>query len=397
MPSPNEVVHLLDASFGTGPSASIVSVPGRVNLIGEHIDYHDLPVLPMAIERRIWIAFRPRPGTVLRAISSPDYGQREFALTTQLEPSASGDWINYLKAAAQAVNSRWTLTRGIDAAIASNLPPAAGLSSSSALLVGFTLALLHANEICPSFEELMQVLPDGEHFVGTRGGGMDHAAVLACRAGCALLIDFEPLGVSPIPIPDDWSFLVAHSLTTAEKSGAIRSEYNARRMAGSRALQQLGFTSYRSAIDTHSLDKLTALATQGTKNGLNDDEARCFLHVVTESIRVKNAAVALREADAEAFGKLLSGSHLSLRDQLRVSSQALDSLVDAAHDSGALGARLTGAGFGGCVVILCKASNRDRVRTELVNRYYSQHANFDAENHIIFAEPSAGALGLPAG
>jgi galactokinase len=112
--------------------------------------------------------------------------------------------------------------RGVDAAIVSDLPPAAGLSSSSALLVAFTLSLLRANAAAPTFEELMEVLPEGEHFVGTRGGGMDHAASLASQAGCASLIEFDPLAVRPHAVPPDWAFLVAHSLTVAEKSGAPR-------------------------------------------------------------------------------------------------------------------------------------------------------------------------------
>jgi galactokinase len=237
----------------------------------------------------------------------------------------------------------------------------------------------------------MEILPEGEQQVGTRGGGMDHAAILGCREGCALLVNFAPLETSPIRIPDDWSFIIAHSLTTAEKSGALRSEYNRRRSAGTHALKQLGFASYRSAIETHSRDELTALASETMQRSVNGDEMRCFLHVVTENFRVGEAVVALRDADATAFGKLLSASHASLRDQLRVSSPTLDSLVEIAHNSGALGARLTGAGFGGCVVILCRASDSERVRADLVKNYYSHHANFDPENHIIIAEPSSGA------
>jgi galactokinase len=391
MPGSNSALSLLNSRFGPAESASVVAVPGRVNLIGEHIDYHDLPVLPMGIQRRIWIAFRARSDSHIRAISAGPYGEREFHLPAHADPGLLGDWSNYLRAAAHMVNSRWALTRGIDAAITSNLPPAAGLSSSSALLVGFTLALLNANNISPTFGELMEILPEGEQQVGTRGGGMDHAAILGCREGCALLVNFAPLEISPIRIPDDWSFIIAHSLTTAEKSGAMRSEYNHRRTAGSHALKQLGFASYRSATETHSRDELTGLASKTMKNSLNGDEMRCFLHVVTESFRVEEAVAALRNADATAFGKLLSASHASLRDQLRVSSPALDSLVEIAHNSGALGARLTGAGFGGCVVILCRASDSERVRADLVKNYYSHHANFDPENHIIIAEPSSGA------
>ena len=366
-----------------------VSVPGRINLIGDHIDYHGLPVLPMAIQRHIRLAFRPRQDHEVHALSNSNYGKREFALDGSLHPAASGDWGNYLKAAAQAVRTQWRLSYGVDAEVDSDLPAGAGLSSSSSLLTAFAIALLKGNGIAPDFEELMSILPEAEHFVGTRGGGMDHAAILASRSGCALLVRFEPLELSPIPIPVDWRFLVAHTLTTAEKSGAIRSEYNARRSAGARALKKLGFDSYKAAIENgRGLD----IAAFGSNRLLSDFELRCFLHVTTEALRVEQAVGALRAADGPAFGQLMLASHESLRDQLHVSSPALDRLVALAGDAGAFGARLTGAGFGGCAIILCNASNCDRIQSELVNRFYSKRANFNREEHLFIAEPSAGAL-----
>jgi galactokinase len=377
---------LVEKHFGPGAKADIVCVPGRVNLIGEHIDYHNLPVLPMAVERRVWIAFRPRNDSRIRAASA-EFGVREFDWTEHLDPSPSGDWGNYLKAAAQAVYGRWRVHRGIDAVVTSDLPAAAGLSSSSALLTGFVLALLRANAIGASFEELMDVLPEGEHFVGTRGGGMDHAAVLASRAGCALLVHFAPLSVEPVPIPEDWAFLVAHSLTTAEKSNELRAEYNARRVAGSRALEMLGFDSYAVALQRRPADELAAAAAR-----LSGPERDCFLHVTEEAVRVRNAVAALRSGDAEEFGALLNASHDSLRDLLKVSNPALDELVDAARRAGAMGARLTGAGFGGCVVVFCKRSDRDRIAAELIDHYYSRRAGFNPAMHLIPAEPAAGAL-----
>src|ERR1035438_1763865 len=221
---------LIAQAFGqSGPSreAALVSAPGRVNLIGKHIDYNGLPVLPIAIRRSVRVAFRARPDRRIRAVSAGGYGVRDFAWTADLTPTAAGDWENYLRAAACAVGRKWGTGRGVDAAIVSDLPPAAGLSSSSALIVAFTLSLLRANAAAPTFEELMEVLPEGEQFVGTRGGGMDHAASLASQTGCASLIEFDPLAVRPVPIPPDWAFLVAHSLTAAEKSGAVRQQYNA--------------------------------------------------------------------------------------------------------------------------------------------------------------------------
>jgi len=378
---------LLTERFGAGLPPSIVSVPGRVNLIGEHVDYHGLPVLPMAIQRRVRIAFRPRDDRRIRAVSAP-YGEREFEWLKHLEPSASGDWENYIKAAAQAVGMRWSPARGIDAAVGSDLPPAAGLSSSSAVLTGFTLALLQANGVHASFEELMEVLPEGEYFVGTRGGAMDHAAVLGSRSGCALLVHFTPLSACPVPIPKDWAFLVAHSLTTAEKSGEVRAEYNARRTAGSRALERLGFPSYAAAITGSTFDRLKTLAAER----LEGAEFRSFLHVAGEALRTTEGVAALRNADASAFGRVLNESHDSLRDLLRVSSPALDALVEAAREAGAIGARLTGAGFGGCAIVFCYASDRERIASELVERYYSRRTGFDPNTHLIAAEPSAGAL-----
>jgi galactokinase len=379
--SDNAVREFMDR-FGTGPAPSLVSAPGRVNLIGEHIDYHDLPVLPMAIQRRIRIAFRSRPDSMVRAASSGPYGERAFDLS-DLDPGPSGDWINYLKAAARAAFSRWPLKHGVDAGISSELPAAAGLASSSALLVGFTLALLAANRIEAAISELMDILPEGEQFVGTRGGGMDHAAVLASQPGCALLVRFAPVDLSPIPIPHGWRFLVAHSLTMAEKSGAVRAEYNARRTAGARALAALGLSSYRSAVASDAAPELASLA---------EDERRAFLHVNTEARRVESAVSALQGADAHAFGQLLLQSHASLRDNLRVSSPALDELVEIAMDAGAFGARLTGAGFGGCAVILCDDASAGHIRQQLIERFYSQRPALDPANHIIAAEPSAGAL-----
>jgi galactokinase len=379
---------LLAATFGPGDSA-LVAAPGRVNLIGEHIDYHGLPVLPIAIRRSVRVAFRVRDDARIRAVSAGGYGIREFQWTSALTPVAGGDWENYLRAAALAVARKWGIRRGLDAAIVSDLPPAAGLSSSSALLVAFTLSLLRANGVAPSFEELMEVLPEGEHFVGTRGGGMDHAASLASRAGCASLIEFEPLAVRHVPIPPGWAFLVAHSLTVAEKSGPVRQQYNQCRAAGTTALQRLGFASYRQAIEGRTFAELENLAAQKLTTA---DERDGFLHVTSEALRVRAAVDAIEHHDALLFGSLLLASHDSLRRRLHVSSAPLDRLVEAAMHSGALGARLTGAGFGGCAVVFCRATDAPAVRRGLIQRYYAESAQFDPRMHLIDAQPGPGAL-----
>jgi galactokinase len=356
-----------------------VAVPGRVNLIGEHIDYHNLPVLPMAIQRRIRLEYQLLDASVVRACSE-HYEPAEINLEGKLQVGLPGEWSNYIKAAIEAVKTRWSAPHGIEAKVTSDLPAAAGLSSSSALLTGFTIALLRANGIEPSADELMDILPDGEQFVGTRGGGMDHAAVVASKAGCALMVEFAPLRLLDVPIPDSWSFLVAHSLKTAEKSGGAREQYNSRRVAGQSALNKLGIKAYREVAELPDL------------SGLNDEERRTFRHVVTEGQRVREAVAAMRRADKEAFGGLLCESHRSLRDDLQVSCAELDELVEIAMKNKALGARLTGAGFGGCAIVFCEAGERERIAQGLVDGFYAKRQGFEADKHLIFAEPSAGAL-----
>jgi galactokinase len=383
MPGFRDPRQQLVQTFGTGGGETwVVSAPGRVNLIGEHIDYHGLPVLPIAIGRRIRVAFRARTDGRIRAVSAREYGLREFEWTPRLAPTTAGDWENYLRAAAEAVGRKWGAGAGVDAAVASDLPPAAGLASSSALMVAFTLGLLRANQRRASFEELMEILPEGEQFVGTRGGGMDHAAVLASREGCASLIEFEPLAVRPIPVPEDWRFLVAHSLQTAEKSGAAREAYNARRAAGTAALKRLGLVSYRTAMEEPACaEKLPP-----------GPERDSFLHVTSEARRVRAAVKAMEQDDAGSFGRLLMESHASLRDRLRVSSPVLDRLVETAVESGALGARLTGAGLGGCAVVFSKQPDIAAVRSGLIARYYAGRPDFDPDRHLIDAQPGLGAL-----
>ncbi len=378
---------LLAEAFGPGAGTALISAPGRVNLIGEHIDYHGLPVLPIAMRRSIRVAFRARDDRQVRAVSDSGYGLRQFTWMADLTPAAAGDWENYLRAAARATAQKWGVGRGIDAAIVSDLPPAAGLSSSSALIVAVTLSLLRANGIEPVFEQLMEILPEGEQFVGTRGGGMDHAASLASREGCASLIEFAPLAIRAIPVPQQWAFLVAHSLTVAEKSGGARQLYNARRVAGTTALQRLGYPSYRVAIGNRTEAQLEEIT-----RPLTAEERDSFLHVTSEALRVRAAVDAMESDDPAAFGALLSASHGSLRDRLHVSSAALDRLVDAAMLSGALGARLTGAGFGGCAVVFCLAPDLPAVRGRLIERYYAGLPQFDERMHLIHAEPGPGAL-----
>ncbi len=358
-----------------------IVVPGRVNLIGEHIDYHNLAVLPMAIPRYITLDLSVGEDDVVR-VESGQYGVREIRLGKHLELSPAGDWANYLKAAATAVETRWQVNHGFSGSISSTLPAAAGLSSSSALITALALGLLHANGVDAKLDELMDILPEGEHYVGTRGGGMDHAAVLASKAGHASLIRFAPFGIDHVKVPEDWRFLVAHSLTPAEKSGAAKARYNACRTAGLNALAKFGFESYK-GISPESFDR---------KVELTEDERDAAMHVTTEAGRVELAAEAVRAADRTAFGHILNESHQSLKTRLRVSCEALDSIVDIATKSGADGARLTGAGFGGCVIIVCTDATSGGIMRALERDFYAGRAQYNRAEHLISVLPSKGAL-----
>ena len=146
-----------------------------MNLIGDHTDYNGLPVFPMAVQRRFRILFRPRTDNLVRAATVDGYAERSFAIAIEIEPYGQGDWGNYVKASARILARRYGSLHGVDMLLHSDIPVAAGLSSSSALVVGSGLALLAANRIEAPFEELIELFPEGERYVGTRGGAMDHA------------------------------------------------------------------------------------------------------------------------------------------------------------------------------------------------------------------------------
>ena len=386
------------ASLYGRPPTHAARAPGRVNLIGEHVDYHDLPVLPFAIERAVTVLFAPAPDAhasrVRFASASAGLPDDEFRLDAPIEPLAAGDWRNYPRAACAELAAGDTsigraaqglapdpgreggrdggrqAPRGIDALVVSDLPMAAGLSSSSALVVGVGLAIGHASGAEVDRLSLAGAMARAERFVGTRGGGMDQAACLLSRAGCISRISFAPLRVEHIPFPGDLSLLVATSGEVADKSGRIREAYNERRRAGEDALATVSVAaglreaSFAALLGALGEARALRLAERILPADGSDPRRRHerFRHVVTEAGRVGAAEQALRRGDGPSLGSLLDASHASLRDDYEVSTAALDELVGAARSAGALGARLTGAGFGGAIVALVHA--RDEALVE---------------------------------
>ncbi len=399
--------------FGA-PATILVRAPGRVNLIGEHIDYCGLPVLPMAIEREIRVALRPRDDARIRiASASAGFAPRVFEMEPEIAPSPAGDWVNYVKAAAQAlVGEDGPLgsggpRRGLDGLVHSDLPVAAGLSSSSALVVACALAILMANGCDVDAadgpigrRELADLLAEGERYVGLRGGGMDQAICLGAREGHAARIEFDPLGWAEIAVPEDWRFIVADSLVRAEKSGAAREVYNRRTEECRAALAQLadlvdpasrsasGGVTYRALLSGVPAVRLLEEAA----GRLDSTLAARFRHVIGESVRVEAAVRALGSADLEAFGRLLQASHRSLRDDYEVSTAELDELVEIASESGAAGARLTGAGLGGCAIAVCDRDREPGVLAALEDRYYAARTvEPPLADQLFVARPSAAA------
>ena len=387
--------------FGRSPEG-VVFAPGRVNLIGEHVDYCGLPVLPAALARGVALAFAAREGARVRCLSTePGYGETGF----ELGGTAPPDFGRYLSSAGAGLTAGgWTGGAplvGFDGLLASNLPPAAGLSSSSALVVAAALALLRlASGRRLRAEEaprLARDLAEAEHGVAIQGGAMDQSICLGARTGHALSIRFEPPGWIPVPVDGSrFSFLVAFGGRRADKGGAAGKIFDARvreaREALSlarRALRDPG--GYPALVAEHSPEELRAVGGR-----LPRPLDRRFRHIVTEAHRTATALDRLGQGDAAAFGALLDASHDSLRRDYEVSTPELDALVAEARRAGALGARLTGAGFGGSAVILCAPRERSAVRTHLARRFYiPRRIPHPERTHLFDAAPSGPAALLP--
>ena len=374
--------------------------PGRINLIGEHTDYNGLPVLPIAIDRAIRIDFRVVGEATVR-LDSPmaRFAPFAFQLKDPIETADQGDWSNYVRAAARGLLEHGVELRcGIEGTVTGDVPIAAGLASSSALVVASALALLKANGVAVgggagmdgaiSRIELAELMARAERFVGLRGGGMDQAACLHGVAGHALRIEFEPMRATPVAVPRQWRWVVASSLVRAEKSAGARELYNARATQCREALEGVGKLSYRDLVADPDLDGVLRRA----EGVLAPVLFKRFRHVVMEGRRVALAEAAMRNGDMGRFGDLMVRSHQSLRDDYEVSTAELDGMVGIALDAGAAGARLTGAGFGGCVVALCEERAVRPVMDALAGRFYAPRLGGPPGSDAMFtARASRGA------
>jgi galactokinase len=360
---------LIDA---VGADARLWRAPGRVNLIGDHTDYQEGLCLPIAIDREVGIAFRPR-GDARVVVRSLDLdGTVEVAADGTDEPSGIDPaWGRLVAGVVRVLASRGRPPVGIDAAVASTVPIGAGLSSSAAFEVALAGALADAAGWPLGGLPLALAAQESEHLsTGTPCGLMDQLASVSGRAGHALLIDCRSFAVDPIPLFDELGIVVVHSgLPRALES----SEYAHRRAACEAAAARLGVPSLRDATPAQVAD---------------DPFAR---HVVAENARVQEFALALRRHDTAALGRIALASHRSLAEDFAVSTPELDLLVELAVEGGAYGARLTGAGFGGCIVALVAPGAAGAMVGTVVDRYRAR-TGIDAAAFTVHAVEGAGPV-----
>jgi len=373
-----EKVHqLFKDEFGDDP-AFIVRAPGRVNLIGEHTDYNDGFVFPMAIDRATWIALRPRTDEKVYAISADLDGKQIFALDDLQRPDGKTDWIDYLIGTAWALQQRGYSLTGWEGVVTGDVPIGSGLSSSAALELATARAFYAVSDFDWDAATMAKVGMMAENdWLGLKTGIMDQMISAAGVADRALLIDCRSLETATAPLPPDTAVVI---LDTSTRRGLVDSKYNERREQCEAAAKHFGVKALRDVdVETFN-DRADEL-----------DELICkrARHIIYENDRTLRARDAMNANDPEQLGQLMIESHVSLRDDFEVSSDALDAIVDCANaEDSCYGARMTGAGFGGCAVALVKA---DEVGTFVENVTKCYTSNTDHKAIIYISQASNGA------
>jgi galactokinase len=370
--------------YGTAPEG-VWSAPGRVNLIGEHTDYNDGFVMPFALPHTAIAAVSRRTDGVLRLHSGDvDGGVVELRLD-DLTPESDRNWTAYPAGVVWALREAGHQVTGADIHLSSTVPSGAGLSSSAALEVVVALALNDLYELGLQRWQLARLCQRAENvYVGAPTGIMDQTASACCEEGHALFLDTRDLSQQQIPFDLAAEGMRLLVVDTQVKHSHSEGEYGKRRAGCERGAALLGVDALRD-VAHDGLD--AALARLG-----DDEEAvRLVRHVVTEDARVEQVVSLLESGDTRAIGPVLVAGHASLRDDFRVSCPELDLVVDTAVASGALGARMTGGGFGGSAIVLAEATDVDTI-TKAVEEAFAA-AGFTAPR-VFEAVPAAGARRL---
>jgi galactokinase len=339
--------------FGREPEF-VSEAPGRVNLIGEHTDYNEGFVLPVAIDRTVAVAAAPADGKTVRVYSA-DFDARDEWRADAPRRTGRREWRDYVRGVAWAMLDGGYELQGADLAIGGDVPQGAGLSSSAALEVAVAGALSVVSGRVVEPQELAVLCQKAENqFVGVQCGIMDQLTAARAKAEHTLLIDCRSLETDHVPLPPDVAIVVVDS-NVARALG--ETAYNQRRGECAAAARALGVASLRDAVE-------------GEVDRLPEPLRRRTRHVVSENRRVLEAVEALHSGEVSRFGELMHESHASLRDDFEVSTPGLDLLVELASGTeGVVGARLTGAGFGGCTVNLLEREAVGRFDAAVVEPY----------------------------
>ncbi len=365
MIEPNEVRRAFQNLYETEPR--LFRAPGRVNLIGEHTDYNDGFVMPMAINRDTVVAARARKDRRVRVHTFNLNETVEFDLDHP-GPGGRRHWLDYVEGVAQSLLRRGIQLRGADLALKSDVPEGAGLSSSAALEISVGLALSSVSEVAIDKVQLALAGQQAEHeFVGAKVGIMDQYIAALGRAGHALLIDCRSL--QPTLIPMNLPDTAIAICNTRVKHELASSEYNTRRAECERGVELL-----REVLpDVRALRDVSVAEFEQYQDLLPEPVKRRCRHIVTENARTLAAADALKAGNLREMGKLMYQSHESLRDDYEVSCTELDLLVNIARTiEGVAGARMTGGGFGGCTVNLVHRDNLQTFQEKISNDYQSK-------------------------
>lgn len=380
----NEIDSLFQQHFGAADNAFTVRAPGRVNLIGEHVDYNDGYVLPMAVPLQTLLRVRQRSDRTVKLYAANFDDWREFSLDN-LHPQKS--WIDYVQGVARELAGGSIPLHGFEGVITSDVPVASGLSSSAALEVASALVFTHleGQPLSPSY--VAQVCQTAENkFVGVQCGIMDQMAVAACRAEHALLLDCRTLEHEQVPLRlVDHAIVVTDSNAPRELAGSAYNERRAQCEEAVRLLQEKlpHITALRDVSSSelnHYADLLPPIVWKRAS------------HVVEEIERTLVAVEHLRQNRLEAFGECMRQSHQSLAELYEVTSPELDWLTGWAQGfSGVLGSRMTGAGFGGCTVTLLRKEQADTFIEQLIPAY-KEALNRDARCWICTAVDGANTI-----
>lgn len=374
------VSELFENYFGTAAVAT-VKAPGRVNLIGEHTDYNGGFVLPAAINYHTYIAFAPRDDRTLHLVA---YNFDNESVVVDLDApqvhDTNASWSNYVRGVVQEMRKQGFNLAGGDLYIAGDLHSGAGLSSSASLEMALIRALtsLSGEQIEPTQAALIGQAAENL-FVGCNCGIMDQLISARGQEHAALLIDCQDLSTRAVPVPAEWEILIVHS---GVKRGLVDSEYNQRRQQCEQAAAYFGKASLR------DVDLAQLLAAEGKLDELSFRRAR---HVLTENQRTLDAAKALSEGNLAGLVRVMAESHASMRDDFNITVPAIDTLVDilAVAGEGKAGARMTGGGFGGCVVAVAPADVIPHLIAAVELHYQDQTG---CKPTLIRAKASAGAF-----